>query len=190
MKNKKMILIVCTLLLVSLVGIGCKAAEKPVPNQQTTDRNKVTNEKNIPRTDEVLPKDNEVLPKDNEINKDKDTITEDNTNNMNDKADRIIKEVENIEDVKTATVVITEHTALVGINLTSGTKGELNSEIKNKVEDAVKKADKDITKVSVSADPDIFTRIENISKEIGNGRPLSGFGSEIEEIIRRITPSM
>lgn len=56
------------------------------------------------------------------------------------------------------------------------------------MEDAVRNADRDITRVSVSADPDIFTRIDNIARDIGRGRPLSGFGDEIEEIIRRITP--
>ncbi len=107
---------------------------------------------------------------------------------MNDRVNRIIREVENIKDVRRATVVITERTALVGIDLTSGTKGKLNNQIKREVEDAVKRADRDITRVSVTADPDIFTRIENIAKDIAKGRPLSGFGTEIEEIMRRITP--
>ena len=108
--------------------------------------------------------------------------------NMNDRVNRIIREIENIRDVRRAAVVITERTALVGIDLTSETKGKLNSQIKQEIEDAVKRADRDITKVRVTADPDIFTRIENIAKDVDRGRPLSGFGSEIEEIIRRITP--
>lgn len=189
MKNKNIILTVCILLLVSLVAIGCSPAERPVPrttpapNQQTIDRNRVTNENNIPRTNEVLPRDNGMSTDNNRPNVDNRTI-----NNMSDRADRIKKEVENVRDVKTAIVVITERTALVGVNLTSGTKGELNSKIKKEVEDAVKKADKDITRVSVTADPDIFTRIENVARDIGKGRPLSGLGTEIEEIVRRITP--
>ena len=174
MKNKSIILAVCILLLISLMA-GCNSAQRPEPqtpaqDQQGIDRDRVTDENNI--TDNNKPiMDNKTT-----------------TDNMSERADRIVREVENVNDVKKAAVVITEGTALVGIDLTSGTKGELNSRIKQDVENAVKKADKDITKVSVTADPDIFTRIENIAKDIGEGRPLSGFSTEIEEIMRRIIP--
>lgn len=194
MKNKNILLTVCIMLLVSLAAIGCTPARRPVPaptprtapvprtttpvprttapvpNQQTIDRNRTT-------TENVMPRDNRMT-----------TETRTTTGNLSTRADKIVKEVDKIKDVKSSTVVITDRTALVGVNLTSGTKGPLNATIKKEVENAVKKADKDITKVSVTADPDIFRRIENIARDIGKGRPLSGFGKEVEEIIRRITP--
>lgn len=190
MKNKNIILAVCVLLLVSLVAIGCRPTQRPVPpttpapSQQDINRNRTTNENNVPGTDLGEPRDNRMLPDNNRPIVDNRTTTD----NMSDRVNRIVREVENVRDVRRAVVVITDRTALVGVDLTSGTKGELNSQIKREVEDAVKRADKDITKVSVTADPDIFTRIENIARDIGKGRPLSGFGTQIEEIIRRITP--
>ena len=190
MKNKSIILAVCILLLVSLAAIGCRPAQRPeprttpAPNQQGMDRDGVTNENNIPGTGLDEPGDNRMATDNNRPIVDNKTTTD----NMSERANRIIREVENVRDVRRAAVVITEGTALVGIDLTSGTKGELNSQIKRDVENAVKRADRDITRVSVTADPDIFTRIENIAKDIGEGRPLSGFGTEIKEIIRRITP--
>lgn len=195
LKNKRIMLAICILLLVSLAVIGCRSAQRPeprtttpAPQEQDIDQNRVTDENNTPMTDTGETRDNRMLTDNRSVVDDRTTDNRTTTDNMNDRVDRIIREVENIKDVRRSTVVITERTALVGIDLTSGTKGKLNSEIKREVEDAVKRADKDITRVNVTADPDIFTRIDNIAKDIGKGRPLSGFGTEIEEIIRRITP--
>lgn len=200
MKNKNILLTVCILLIVSVVVLGCNPAQRPAPettpNQQNMDNN-------LPSADRMVPGDNRMLtddrmnPNNNNNNMNMDTrMAPNDTQGTNDgmtgdlasRADRIANEVTKHNEVRSATVVITENTALVGVNLTSGTKGELNTEIKRQIEDAVKKADNGIERVSVTADPDLFTRIENIAKDIGQGRPLSGFGQEVEEIIRRITP--
>lgn len=202
MKNKNILLTVCILLIVSVVVLGCNPAQRPAPettpNQQNMDNN-------LPSADRMVPGDNRMLTDDrmnpnnnnNNNNMNMDTrMAPNDTQGTNDgmtgdlasRADRIANEVTKHNEVRSATVVITENTALVGVNLTSGTKGELNAEIKRQIEDAVKKADNGIERVSVTADPDLFTRIENIAKDIGQGRPLSGFGQEVEEIIRRITP--
>lgn len=204
MKNKNMLLIACILLIVSVAVLGCTPTERPVPettpNQQDMN-NRTTTDNNVPSTDRMVPGDNRMLTDDrmtpNNNNMNMDTRMEtDNTLDTNDgmtgdlaaRADKIASEITKHNEVRSATVVITENTALVGVNLTSGTKGELNTEIKKQIEDTVKKADNKIERVSVTADPDLFTRIENIAKDIGQGRPLSGFGQEVEEIIRRITP--
>jgi len=201
LKNKNILLVICIVLLVSIAAIGCRPAERPVPrtvpNQQTIDRNRTTTGTNLPNTNEVAPG-NRMAPENNRMTTDNRIVTDnrmttDNrttTDNrvLSDRADKIVKEVTKLKDVKSATVVITDSTALVGINLTSGTKGNLNAQIKKEVEDAVKKADRNIARVSVTADPDLFTRIGNIARDIGQGRPISGFATEVEEIIRRITP--
>ncbi len=217
MKNKSIISAICILLLVSLAAMmGCRPAQRPeprttpAPGQNDMDRGGIMDNQNVPETGMRSPDDNRMFTENNRPNIDDRTMdnrtmdnrtmdnrpiaddrTMDNrtvTDNMGDRVNRIIREVESIKDVRRAAVVITERTALVGIDLTSGTKGKLNNQIKREVEDAVKRADKDITRVSVTADPDVFTRIQNIARDIDKGRPLSGFGREIEEIMRRITP--
>lgn len=182
------------LLAVSIFAIGCTPAERPVPqttpNQQNMNNNTPITENAVPRTNNTTIDNNRTLDN-NRMNTDLERNVDPNNlsnTNMTDKADKIAAEVTKVKDVKSATVVITGNTALVGINMTSGTKGTLNAQVKESVEDAVKAVDKNITRVSVTADPDLFTRIENIAKDIGNGKPLSGFGQEIEEIIRRVTP--
>ncbi|MBU5677281.1 YhcN/YlaJ family sporulation lipoprotein [Alkaliphilus sp. MSJ-5] len=194
MKNKNILLVICIVLLVSIAAIGCRPAERPVPqpapNQQTIDRNRTTTDNNLPDTNNMAPGNNRMTTDtDNRITTDNRTTTDNRMNGtLSDRADEIVNEVTKLKDVRSATVVITDNTALVGINLTSGTKGNLNAQIKKEVEDAVRRADRDIDRVSVTADPDLFTRIENIARDIGQGRPISGFATEVEEIIRRITP--
>lgn len=182
MKNKKMLLTICIVFLATFIAIGCTPAKRPVPtptptpNQQTIDRNRTTTDINAPRTDNMVPNERNI------------GTEPARTDDMTARADRIAEEVNKIKDVKSASVLITERTALVGVKLTSETKGEVNTEIKREVERAVERVDKDIERVSVTANPDLLTRIENITRDVGQGRPLSGFGKEIEEIIRRITP--
>lgn len=194
MKNKNILLGFSILLAVSIFAIGCTPARRPVPqttpNQPNMNNNTPITENTVPRTNNTTIDNNRTI-ENNRMNTDLERNVESNNlsnTNMTDKADKIAAEVTKVKDVKSATVVITGNTALVGINMTSGTKGTLNAQVKENVENAVKAVDKNITRVSVTADPDLFTRIENIAKDIGNGKPLSGFGQEIEEIIRRVTP--
>ena len=151
-----MILAICILLLVSLI-IGCSPAQRPDPRitpapnqQQDIDRNRITDENNIPGTGLNEQRDDRMFTDNNRPirnnNMDNRTVTDNKTtmdnrtavDNMNDRVNRIIREIENIRDVRRAAVVITERTALVGIDLTSETKGKLNSQIKQEIEDAVK----------------------------------------------------
>ena len=191
MKNKNILLVVSIMLMISVFAIGCTPAERPVPettpNQQNmNNNNRTTTDNTVPRSNDTT--NNTTLDNNNMNTNDRMDQTNGTNGDLSTRADKIENAVTKLDEVNSATVVITENTALIGINMTSGTKGSLNTEIKKKVEDAVKNADKEIDRVSVTADPDLFTRIENVAEDIASGKPLSGFGQEIEEIIRRITP--
>ena len=168
MRNKKLFISIAMLLLLIFAVTGCRPAPRPAPQQQPMTPNQEMTDRNAP-----------INMQPNEVNQD-----------LNTRADRIVTEVAKMEEVRSATVVISENTALVGVNLTDTTKGEMNTEIKRQIEESVRRTDPQITRVSVTADPDIFKRIENIARETGRGRPLSGFGREIEELVRRITPGL
>lgn len=168
MGSRKLLYVVAILMLLAVVMAGCRPAERPAPVPQQAEPDREIADRNAP-----------INMQPNEVNQD-----------LNARADRIVNAVAKLDEVRSATVVISETTALVGVNLTDDTKGELNSEIKRQIEDTVRRTDREITRVSVTADPDIFKRIENIARETGRGRPLSGFGREIEELVRRITPGL
>jgi len=92
------------------------------------------------------------------------------------------------KEVQSAACIITGNTAMVGLQFNDQYKGRLTDSIKKQVEKKVKDADNRISRVVVTADPDLVSRIEEIFKEIGNGRPISGFTKELNEMINRINP--
>lgn len=185
MKSKRFIITICVLLILAMAVTGCRPAERPVPEntrQQTPDPGQ-----QIPpnEVDNGTTRNMEV---ENDRTELRNTRSAEGQRDLTDRADKIVKEVVKLEEIRSATVVISENTAVIGVNLRNKETGELDRKLERKIEDVVKQADKDIDRVAVTADPDIFTRIENIAKEAGRGRPLSGFGREIEEIITRIIP--
>ncbi|KAB3538603.1 YhcN/YlaJ family sporulation lipoprotein [Alkaliphilus pronyensis] len=166
MKKNRFIFLATIIMVIAIALAGCSPAERPAPETRRVEPNQEMNDRNSPMN---------MQPGEE-------------MQDLNIRADRIVNEVVKLEEVRSATVVITENTALVGVNLTEETMGEMNSEMKKKIEDVVKRTDREIDEVSVSADPDIIERIENIASETARGRPLSGFGREIEELVRRMTP--
>ncbi|GAB6084909.1 YhcN/YlaJ family sporulation lipoprotein [Alkaliphilus crotonatoxidans] len=168
MKQKLIKGLSCFLLL-SVLTVGCSPAERPVPENQTTP------EVQPGRYERVQEPNTPMEPQEGQ--------------DLSIRAEQIVNEVVRLNEVQSATVVISDETALVGVNLASGVDGEMTTEVKNKIEDVVKQADRSITRVAVSADPDIFSKIENIARETGRGRPISGFADEIEDLFRRILPN-
>ncbi|HHT66032.1 MAG: YhcN/YlaJ family sporulation lipoprotein [Caldicoprobacterales bacterium] len=108
--------------------------------------------------------------------------------NMQNRAERIADAAAKQKEVQSAACIITGNTAMVGLQFNDQYKGRLTDSIKKQVEKKVKDADNRISRVVVTADPDLVSRIEEIFKEIGNGRPISGFTKELNEMINRINP--
>lgn len=110
-------------------------------------------------------------------------------NTTNDQATRIANRVKELKEVRNATVAISGNQCLVGVTTTDNVEGRMTTSLKDKIDRTVKEADTNITTVHVTASPDLYKRIENIGNGIRDGRPLSGFAAEVEELIRRITPT-
>lgn len=107
---------------------------------------------------------------------------------LSQRADKIAKQLTTIKGVKAANVVISGDTALVGITLDKTVKGDITNNIKSEVDKKVKAIDSKIKTVAVSADPDIVQRITDIGTGISQGKPMSEFSTEIQELFRRIMP--
>lgn len=108
--------------------------------------------------------------------------------NMQERAERVANAAARVKEVESATCLITGNTAMVGLQFNEQYKGQLTDSIKRQVEKRVRETDNRINRVVVTADPDLVSRIEEIFREIGNGRPISGFTEEINEMINRINP--
>lgn len=115
---------------------------------------------------------------------------EDNNMMDNQKSQIIAQKIGNLDSVNSATVVLANGSAWVGIDMkASTTTPTMTDEIKNQVTQLVKTEDQSIQTVYVTADADTVTRLKNIAQGLASGRPVSGFVQELGEIGRRITPS-
>lgn len=106
----------------------------------------------------------------------------------NTKAKDLAKEIADLPEVDKASVVLTDNTALVGCRLRGNKQDTMTTSLRNKIEDIVKKSNKDIKDVSITTDPDLYGRIKGIANDMGTGNPIEGLTDEIEDIIRNITP--
>ena len=111
-----------------------------------------------------------------------------NMNNSRELARKIADRVEDIEGINRAYVLISGDTAIVGVNMDNEAEGQITRDLKDRIERVVKKVDNDIDNVSITADPDLLTRIRNMFEDIDEGNPIEGFANQFEEILRRITP--
>jgi len=173
----------------SLIGCTRNPARPNTPNDNQYNRNMNfagdgTNMNKNYRTDMIRNIDSNL---NNTINREPNQTVPNNI--TTDQATRIANKIENLQEVKRAVVTITGNTALVGISTTDNIEGQMTNTLKDKIDKVVKQTDSTIKTVYVTANADLYERIENIGKGIREGRPLSGFAEEIEEIIRRIAPT-
>lgn len=185
-KHFKVISLIAILALVISIGmVGCTTRKPAKPN--TPYSNQLN--RNINYTGDRTDMNRNL---NNNLNN-RDLTNNNNINNRNvptsDQATRIANRVTEIKEVKKATVAISGNTCLVGVNTTDNIKGKMTTALKNKIDKAVKESDPNIKHVHVTANPDLYKRIENVGRDIRTGKPLTGLATEIQEIIRRITPT-
>lgn len=104
-------------------------------------------------------------------------------------ADNLANKISQLEEINSATVVISGTQAWVGVDLKAGAGAELTNIVKDKITNVVKTEDKRITTVYVTADADTVTRLREMGRDIAAGKPVSGFIEELNNIARRIAPS-
>lgn len=105
--------------------------------------------------------------------------------NMTKNAGEIAKKISALPEVTSAQVVLTNDTAVVGCNLRGTTQGTMTNALRQKIEKIVKD-DSNITKVSVTSDPDLYKRIQTMSTGIGSGKMTDTFTNDINDVIRKI----
>jgi len=170
-KNKTIVLLLVVILLfVFTVGIACTPQQRPAPRN------------NDPGVGDTQMENNN-------------RNTNDNLNTRNTEAQKKAKQladeiVDQVRGINAATVVFAEEIAYVGIDLHADYTGNEAENVKKQVARVVKQEDPDIETVYVTEDADTFTRLQKIGRDIENGRPISGFLDELQNMFKRVTPSM
>ena len=94
-----------------------------------------------------------------------------------------------MKEVKSASVLFTDHTAYVAAVLNNDEGGRVSKRIENKIADTVRSVDKSVDNVYVSTNPDFVDRVNRYANDVGNGRPVQGFGQQFGELVNRIFPN-
>jgi YhcN/YlaJ family sporulation lipoprotein len=104
-------------------------------------------------------------------------------------ANRLEKLAESVPHVIHANCVVMGNTAIVGINVDGNLERARVGTIKYSVAEALRRDPVGIHAI-VTADIDIGNRLREISTDIRNGRPVSGFTQELADIFGRIIPQL
>lgn len=104
-------------------------------------------------------------------------------------ADHIADKLSDRRDISNATVMLTNNNAYVAVDMPGNREGELTNDLKKSISREVKKMDKSIDNVYVSADVDFMNRMGTYARDIRNGRPIRGMVEEVTETIRRVFPT-
>ncbi len=94
-----------------------------------------------------------------------------------------------VPDVKDATAVVIGKYAFVGIDIDSNIERSQVGSIKYSVAEALQH-DPYGAEAIVIADPDLFARLKEISKDIQRGEPVQGIMNELSDISGRLMPEI
>lgn len=173
---KRLLAVLLSAVLFVGLGVGCTPARKPAPPTPPAP-------KTAPRITPA-PARKPVTPA--PVKKPTMPMT---SADMHKLATKLSTEAAKVPGVKKAAVAISGTDAYVGLDLKPGVTGKKTDTVKKDVADRVKKTDKRITNAYVSTDIDTVSRIKKVATGIGQGKPLTGFTTELAEIGRRIVPS-
>lgn len=175
MKNKRFYLLLSILLVAALVISGCPfrrpvPERQPIPEQQPAPDAR-QDPAQIPRPDAPAPRTQPGQP----------------GPDATDLANRIADMAKDVEGVDNATVVVISNMAMVGITIERDQAQQRNeNEIKQEVSRIIEDREPRIVNAYVSANPDIVRQLEEISRGIQRGEPISTFFDQITEVLQRM----
>ena len=112
------------------------------------------------------------------------------SNSLHQRAEKIADAVvDDIDAVKDARVIISDKMAYVSVSITETAGADTAKTLKEEVGQVVKKTDTAIEDVYVMEDADTFTRMKEMVDDIANGKPVSGFIEELDNMFTRVMPS-
>lgn len=102
-------------------------------------------------------------------------------------ADRVVKEANQVDGVEGSTAVISGKNIYLGLDLAASLEKNRSAQVEKNVLDRVKDMQPGYT-VSVTSDIDTVTRIKRVAQGITQGKTISSFSKELQDIGTRIQP--
>jgi YhcN/YlaJ family sporulation lipoprotein len=100
------------------------------------------------------------------------------------------EEVETMEEVEHATVMVQKQNAYVALELNTELNQELDEELKNKVVGMLRSTDPEIKDIYISSNLDFNTRMHGLARDIEKGLPAKEIGQSFEQTLRRVFPEL
>ena len=111
-----------------------------------------------------------------------------NVDNRIEVADKAAEKITKVKGVDQANVLITRRNAYVAAALDSN-QNQLTSQIEEQIAQKVRAADPNIQNVYVSTNPEFIDRINGYVNDVRQGRPVTGFIEQFNEMVARIFPN-
>lgn len=112
------------------------------------------------------------------------------------RADEAESSVLELEEVESATVVLTENNAYVAVELADQADGSVVAEeseefeqINASIGDKVRETNAEVENVYVSMNPDFVEQLNDYGDQIDAGEPVEGFVEEFNEAVQRMFPN-
>ncbi|NUU62390.1 YhcN/YlaJ family sporulation lipoprotein [Paenibacillus agri] len=105
---------------------------------------------------------------------------------LKDHLEQLAKRVPGVDN---AHCVVMGKTAIVGLDVKGSLSRSRVGSIKYSVAEAIRKDPRSVNAL-VTADMDLSSRLAELSNHISKGRPVSGFASELADIVGRIIPQI
>lgn len=103
-------------------------------------------------------------------------------------ADRVASNITKLNGVRTANVLVTQQNAYVAATLDDDPQ-KLTREIEDEIARQVRAVVPTINNVYVSTNPQFVERINGYVKDVQQGRPVTGFIEEFNEMVARLFPN-
>lgn len=106
------------------------------------------------------------------------------------KASNIANNLNKINGVQKATVIMVGDTALIGLNLNDNLGNDKVTAIKREVSTKTKNLESGVTTTFITASPDLVQRINNLAVDLKNGNAVDGVKDELNNLVNRISPTL
>lgn len=179
-KVSKGILLFTVFGLVFTSAIGCATQQKPEETRQQQDQTQqVRDQGRMNRTTDQAR---------NRVNRTTDQARTRMGQNMR-VADDVAESVARLDAIDSATVMVTDRTAYVGVMMNKNYKGGMTTKIKDQVAKRVRKEDRSVERVFVSASPGFVDEMGDYARDVRDGRPISGLFQGFSDLIERTFPA-
>lgn len=107
-------------------------------------------------------------------------------------SDEAADKIAALDEVESATVIVTDNNAYVGVVLQGEMEGTDEKEALDKIEDKiaeqVKTVNPNVENVYVSVNPDFVDQLTDYGDKINAGEPIEGLFEEFTDVVQRIFP--